>query len=380
MQQLLSLLNKDNVLFPNLDKDKLLEDLFKAYFNARKNKRNTINALRFELNLEENIFSLFEDIVSGEYVLKPSICFVVDKPVKREIFAADFRDRIVHHLVYNYISPIFERKFINDTYSCRKGKGVHYGIKRAEHFIRACSNNYNDDCYILKIDIKSYFMSINKQLLFQMVLEEIEKEKRDKGINFNFCLVKEILRIIIFGNPTENCIVKGKRTDWDDLPKSKSLFSTECGCGLPIGNLTSQLFGNLYLNKLDHFVKEKLNIKYYGRYVDDMLLVSKDKDRLKRAVFEIKEYLLKENLLILHPKKSYLQHFTKGVNYLGVIIKPYRKYLSKRIKNNFYCALFQSKMGLKTKESIISYLGIMKHCNCYNLKKKNWTSLTSRYL
>jgi len=111
-----------------------------------------------------------------------------------------------------------------------------------------------------------------------------------------------------------------------------------------------------------------------------MLLVSKDKARLKRAVFEIKEYLLKENLLTLHPKKIYLQHFTKGINYLGVIIKPYRKYLSRRIKNNFYCALFQSKMGLKTKESILSYLGIMKHCNCYNLKKKNWENLTLRYL
>jgi len=145
-------------LFSEIDKDKITLDLFQAYFDARKNKRNTINALAFEKHLEANLFALTNEIIEHKYTPKPSICFVVDKPVKREIFAADFRDRVVHHFIYNYVSLIFEKTFINDSYSCRKGKGTHYGIKRIDHFIRSCSQNYSKDCYILKLDIKGYFM------------------------------------------------------------------------------------------------------------------------------------------------------------------------------------------------------------------------------
>lgn len=118
---------------------KIVTDLFQAYFDARKNKRSTQNALAFEKHFESYIFELADEIMEKRYTIKPSICFIVNKPVKREIFAADFRDRVVHHLIYNYISPIFEKVFINDSYSCRVGKGTHYGISRVEHFIRSCS-------------------------------------------------------------------------------------------------------------------------------------------------------------------------------------------------------------------------------------------------
>jgi len=152
-------------------------------------------------------------------------------------------------------------------------------------------------------------MSINKKLLFDLTISEIKKEKdRKRGdLGFSFLLVKELLRVIIFSDPTKNCIIKGKRKDWNGLPKGKSLFSAENGCGLPIGNLTSQLFGNVYLNKLDHFIKNELKIKYYGRYVDDMLIVHQDKHYLKRVAFEIKNYLARESFLSLHPEKTYLQ-------------------------------------------------------------------------
>ena len=132
---------QQQLLFDVIDKEKLTGDLFNAYFEARKNKRNTINALAFEKHFETNILGLCDEIAERRYVPEPSICFVVNRPVKREIFAADFRDRVVHHLIYNYISPVFERTFINDSYSCRKGKGTHYGIKRIDGFIRSCSRN-----------------------------------------------------------------------------------------------------------------------------------------------------------------------------------------------------------------------------------------------
>ena len=152
-----------------MERQQLLEDLLQAYYDARKHKRNTINQLRFEYNQEHEIVSLCDEILEKRYEIRPSICFIVEKPVKREIFAADFRDRVVHHLVYNYINPIFEKSFIDDSYSCRKNRGTLYGIKRVEHFIKECSDNYKKDCYILKLDISGYFMNINKEILFEKI-------------------------------------------------------------------------------------------------------------------------------------------------------------------------------------------------------------------
>jgi RNA-directed DNA polymerase len=146
-----------------------LENLFKAYYSCRKNKRNTINALAFELNLEEELIQLKEELESDTYTISSSIAFVVDKPVKREIFAANFRDRVVHHLIIQKMNAVFEKHFIYDSYACRKAKGTHFGIGRVDGFIRKCSKNYTQDCYVLKLDIKGFFMHINKAILFTKI-------------------------------------------------------------------------------------------------------------------------------------------------------------------------------------------------------------------
>ena len=140
----------------------LLLDLFRAYFDTRKNKRSTVNALAFEVDYENKLFALYQEIINRKYKIGQSICFIVFKPVKREIFAADFRDRIVHHLIFNYINPIFDRHFIKDSYSCRKRKGTFEGIKRVSHFICSCSENYQKDTWILKLDIQGYFMAMDR--------------------------------------------------------------------------------------------------------------------------------------------------------------------------------------------------------------------------
>ena len=366
-------------LFSEIDRDKITLDLFQAYFDARKNKRNTLNALAFEKHMEANLFLLSEEIVNRNYNPKPSICFVVDKPVKREIFAADFRDRVIHHLIYNYISPIFEKTFINDSYSCRKGKGTHYGIQRIDRFIRSCSENYRKDCYILKLDVKGYFMSMNREVLFGFVKEELRKSPAQSS--FDLPLVHYLIEKTIFNEPTMNCIIKGKKSDWQGLPQSKSLFYAKEKCGLPIGNLTSQLFGNVYLNNFDHFVKRDLGIKYYGRYVDDFILIHRDKRHLQNSIGFIREYLNKSLQLELHPNKIYLQHYSKGVKYLGAIINPHRIYTANRTKGNFYNAIEkQNKIARDhkpTKEeqqafqsSMNSYLGLMKHYKSYKLRKE----------
>lgn len=365
-------------LFTEITRTKILEDLFKAYYDARKHKRDTINVLIFEKNFESNLFELCDEILERRYVPRSSICFVVDKPVKREVFAADFRDRIIHHFIYNYISPLFEKRFINDSYSCRKGKGIHYGVKRADGFVRKCSLNYTRDCYILKLDIQGYFMSMNKTILYQKVRDELVK--RAAQCNFDLPLVMYLLEQTIFSDPTKACRRRGKSTDWTNIPRSKSLFHTSRECGLPIGNLTSQLFGNVYMNAFDNYVKHDLKMKYYGRYVDDMIFVHEDKEYLKTVLVKTKEFLWEDARLRVHPNKIYLQHYTKGVGFIGAYIKPRRIYISDRTKGSFYEMIcIQNKVVEKTptheqiKEFVAkmnSYLGLTRHYATYNLRKK----------
>ena len=372
-----------------IDKQNIVTDLFQAYFNARKNKRNTINALAFEKHLESNLFALHEEIISYKYQPKKSICFIVNKPVKREIFAADFRDRIVHHFIYNYISPIFEKRFIHDSYSCRVGKGTHYGIQRVNHFIRSCSENYSKECYILKLDIKGYFMAMNKKIIYEKIASLLNKEKMKHS--FDLALTLHLIEQTLFNNPTKDCITKSSMSDWEGLPPTKSLFHAKSGCGLPIGNLTSQLFGNIYLNEFDHFVKRDLKIRFYGRYVDDFVLIHPDKNYLASIIPVMKNFLSDNLQLELHPDKIYLQHYSKGVKYLGAVIKPHRIYMANRTKGNFYQSIETWNIIIRaekklTKEeqdgflsSMNSYLGIMKHYKTYKLRKKMLKENLSAY-
>ena len=364
-----------------MDHKRILRDLFKAYYDARKHKRKSTGVMSFEMNYEQKLLDLGRELVNGTYKISPSICFISFKPLQREIFAADFRDRIVHHLIYNYISPIFERSFINDSYSCRLGRGTSYGIKRLNHFIRSCSENYKKDCYILKLDIKGYFMSIDKNILYQKVAEKIKSYRGDYFFDLDWLL--GIIRQVIFHDPTKDCEMRGKKEDWAGLPKSKSLFWAKADTGLPIGNLTSQLFGNVYLDDFDHFVKYQLRCEYYGRYVDDMVIVHRDKEYLKSVILLIRQYLQTELSLELHPKKISLQPFQNGVSFLGVIIKPYRLYIRNRIKGNFYEKIndwnqllinneikFFKEYQEKFMASINSYLGLFKNFQTYKLRRK----------
>ena len=369
---------QQQTLFNVIDTDKLTLDMFRAYYDARKNKRNTHNALEFEKHLEANVFALCDEVFSKTYQPKPSICFVVDKPVKREIFAADFRDRIIHHLIYNYISPIFEPTFINDSYSCRRGKVIHYGIKRIDHFIRSCSQNYTQDCYVLKLDIKGYFMAMNKKLLFDKI-KDVLLSKLYKA-DFEYPIVIYLIEKILFNDPRQKCKIKGRKADWEGLPESKSLFHAKPNCGLPIGNLTSQLFGNIYMNAFDHWVKQDLRIKHYGRYVDDFVLIHPDKEYLKSCIPIIRDHLKRELKLELHPNKIHFQHYGKGVQYLGAVIKPHRIYIAKRTMGNFYASIAkhnkivrEHKPDKETQKAFLSsmnsYLGILKHYKTYKLRK-----------
>ncbi|MDR1121179.1 MAG: RNA-directed DNA polymerase, partial [Dysgonamonadaceae bacterium] len=164
-------------------------------------------------------------------------------------------------------------QLIDDCYSCQKGRGTHYGIQRMEGFLRECSENYTRDCYVLKLDVRGYFMSIDKQLLWKKLERILEPLQLFNPRQADLSLLWWMFDRVVWNDPTKSCIINGKLSDWEGLPDSKSLFKTPPNCGLPIGNLTSQLFSNVYMYDFDCFVKNVMGITYYGRYVDDFVLM-----------------------------------------------------------------------------------------------------------
>lgn len=364
-----------------LQAEELLEDLYCAYFDARKNKRGTASQLRFELNLERNLSVLAREISTGHYEVGRSICFVVDKPVKREIFAADFRDRVVHHLLFNWLSPMLERSFVADSYSCRKGKGTLYGIERTRKHIRQCTCNFTQTAYVLKVDISGYFMSINRQRLLDTILTEMEKYRHRRcgrgkmtwEERIDYTLATDLLRKVILNDPTQNCIFRGNRSAWNGLPANKSLFNSEEGCGLPIGNLTSQLFSNVYLSAFDNRMKREEGLRYYGRYVDDIIIVHPDSHYLAQLLGRMERILKTDYGLTMHPRKRLLQRADQGFDFLGMrehgsVLLPGR-----RLKRGLRYSLDAYAYEMETKclsyerfchhrAQLNSYIGLMGHC------------------
>lgn len=290
----------------------------------------------------------------------------------REVFAASFRDRIVHHLFYNYTREMFERTFIFDSYSCIPGRGTHFGINRLSHHIRSVSQGYTAPCYVLKFDIQSYFMSINRGILLSICENLLSKKAQmDKRIASNINFIRYLLYTILNDDATQHCKIFGTPDEWKMLAHGKSLFHSPEGCGLPIGNLSSQLFSNIYLNELDQFVKRSLKCKHYGRYVDDGYIVSKSKSFLRDKVDEISNFLNQNLGLHLNEKKTKIYDAYNGISFLGSYLMPHRSYTDngtlKRIKQNIKNLNPKSLIELSCK--VNSLLGVMSHSNSYCLRK-----------
>lgn len=354
-----------------LTKEELLFDLYIAYNKAKKHKSNKWYVERFSDNLDENIKKLRDDLWNRNYVPEPSTCFIIDHPKKREIYAASFRDRIVHHLYYDYTHDFFEKTFIHDSYSCIKNKGTNYGIKRLRHHILSESNNYTKETYVLKIDIKGYFMNIDKNILLKIAMKTIEKYKHKKQYytTLDFEFIEYLTKEIILLDCTINSINISPKESYIGLPLSKMLASTPSHCGLPIGNLTSQLYSNVYLNVLDQFIKRVLKFKHYGRYVDDGFIVCRNKERLRQVIEKIERFLNNELHLELQKGKIHITNVKYGVEFLGAFIKPFRIYVSnqclERIKRTWN--IKETKWGNLI--STISKLGYLSQYKTYNIRK-----------
>lgn len=315
---------------------------------------------------------LANDLYNRSYKLSPGICFIIRDPKQREVFAANFRDRVVHHLYYHYTHKLFERTFIADSYSCIEGRGTHYGISRLAHHIRGESDNYSKPCYVLKVDVKGYFMHINREKLLSICMDTLEKMKNRRISNgkpwiteVDYGLVCYLTKIFVLQNPLDNCRKRGNLSDWKGLPPSKSLFCSPQGCGLPIGNLTSQLFSNVYMNRFDQFCKRELHCRRYGRYVDDAYVVSTNKELLHSLIPLMREFLKEELHLQMHPDKISINNCMMGVPFLGAFLKPWRVYLmnstARRIRRNIRTLSPETTPPFYICSSMSSYAGVFSH-------------------
>ena len=359
----------------------LLADLIVAYHDARRHKRAKFYQTHFEMNQERELVSLRDELLERRYVARPSSCFIIHDPKMREVFAAEFRDRVVHHLFYNYTHKLFERTFIADCYSCIEGRGTHYGVERLKHHIRSCSQNWSKPCYVLKLDIKGYFMSINRARLLARCRELLgrvaprrdrEEIGRDGARPSHWDLIDYLLESICMLNPVENCRILGDKSEWKMLPKDKSLFFSKEGCGLPIGNLSSQLFSNIYLGMLDDFMKREMKCRHYGRYVDDAFVVAPSKEELYGLVPRVRKFLRDELDLELNEDKVRVVDAYKGVEFLGAFIKPYRTYPATRTLRRMrgrLKSLDWSERPKRIQARVNSMLGVLSHYDCWHIRK-----------
>lgn len=354
------------------------EGMLEAYYDCRRRKRRTASAIVYEMNYESNLIALRDRINTRTYQPGKSICFVVTRPRYREVFAASFEDRIVHHYIALRLEPLFELVFSPRTFNCRKGKGQLYGVKMLEADIKESSNNYTTDCYIMKLDLQGFFMSIDKSMLAQMIDDFIVKYYQGSDIDD----LRYLCQIVVLHCPEKNCERHSPREMWEHLPANKSLFTNGEGKGVAIGNLFAQLFANFLLNILDWYIEE-LGIKSHGRYVDDFYCIHKDKQVLCSAVPKIRAKLA-ELGLSLNPKKFYFQHYTKGVEFTGAVVKPYRTYCCNRVLTNFIAAVRKLNRAMNIDEvnhavcSINSYLGLLRQSNEYGKRRKILLMIESR--
>ena len=309
-----------------------VENLLLAWQEFLPGKRGKPDVCVFGRNLLDNIIMLHEDLASERYRHGPYHRFSISDPKPRIIHKACVRDRLLHHAIYRMLYPFFDRTFIADSFACRKEKGVHRALDRFRSFAQTVSKNHTRTCWVLKCDIRKFFASIDQVVLLRILAEYIPDQK-----------IMGLLRQM-----------------------TSSFYVAVPGRGLPLGNLTSQLFVNVYMNVFDQFVKHRLKAKYYIRYADDFVFFSENRPRLLEKQKEIEKFLADELGLSLHPDKTFIGTVAAGMDFLGwvhfsdhrVLRTATKRRMIRRLGNNV------------TEATIQSYLGLLRHGNTQKLKKE----------
>ncbi|MFW0862486.1 MAG: reverse transcriptase domain-containing protein [Candidatus Komeilibacteria bacterium] len=316
-----------------------LDNLVLAWQEFKLGKSSKKDVQAFEFSLEDNLWQLHSDLQSKKYEHSHYTSFYVQDPKLRHIHKANIRDRVLHHAVFRVLYPIFDKGFIFDSYSCRIDKGCHCSVNRLRSFSRKLSVNNTKNIFALKCDIKKFFDSINQDILYGLIAKKIKD--------------KNVLSLT-------NIVIRSYET------------------GLPLGNVTSQLFANIYMNELDQFVKHKLKQKYYMRYSDDFIILSRDKKELVDLITPIQQFLDSRLSLSLHPNKIIIRKFIQGFDWLGYVVLPNHRVIRTKTKKRMFNKLKQQSCQLRdnkiTKKAYFrsqqSYLGILTHCKGYKLKQE----------
>ena len=305
-----------------------IDNLLCSWQEFLKGKRNKKDVQEFQFNLMDNILSLHYDLKNNIYKHGGYECFKVNDPKPRTIHKASVRDRLLHRAIYRILYPFFDKTFISDSFSCRTNKGTHKAINRFREFGCKVSKNNAKTCWVLKCDIKKFFASIDQNILISILRQSIPDED----------IINLLKEIVVSFEPN----------------------------GLPLGNLTSQLFSNIYLNELDQFVKHKLKVKYYIRYADDFVILSENRKCLENILAKMEYFLVTELKLIPHPNKIFIKTLSSGVDFLGWINFFDHRVLRTKTKKRMFSLLNKNSAT----ETINSYLGLLKHGNCCNIKER----------
>lgn len=308
-----------------------IENLCLAWQEFLIGKRGRGDVREFEKNLMDNIVLLHEDLAAKRYTHSPYYSFFIHDPKLRHIHKAVVRDRLLHHAIHRILYPFFDRAFISDAYSCRLGKGVQRAMNRFQAFYMKVSRNHMRTCWVLKGDIKKCFASINQDILVGILREYISNAEI-------MTLLEEVIH------------------SFSDMP----------GVGLPLGNLTSQLFVNVYMNEFDQFVKHKLKWRYYIRYADDFIFLSEDRGLLMSLITRIEAFLKNTLCLTLHPNKIILKTYASGVDFLGWVHFPKHRVLRAKTRNRMMRRLKEYSAN----EALQSYLGFLSYGDAFEMSEE----------
>ena len=331
-----------------------IEHLFHCWLEFKRGKKKRKDLQSFEGRIEDRLFHLKDELSTLSYRHGPYDHFYVTDPKQRRISKASVKDRLVHQIVYATLSPVFDKTFIFDSFSSRLGKGTHAGIARLRNLLQKASRNGKKPCYALKMDIKRFFDTVDHALLKTLLCRTI-------------CDTRMIHLV--------DTIIDSFHTDAPHI-------------GLPLGNVTSQLFANVYLNELDLYIKHQLREPYYLRYCDDFILLSNGEAHLKGLIDPIRGFLQDTLHLRLHPKKISLKKFTQGIDFLGYVLFPHytrvrtktKKRLKKRLQKTHEHYVSGHIAPTALNQCLQSYLGVLSHADEFTLSShlKNSYSLSCR--
>ncbi len=309
-----------------------VENLLAAWGEFVSGKRKKSDVQDFKHRLMDNIFQLHGELVSGQYQHGPYHAFKISDPKPRDIHKASVRDRLLHHALYRRLYPFFDRTWIADSYSCRNGKGTHRAMNRFQYFFNKVSKNNTRTCWVLKCDVRKFFASIDQKILIEIFSKRVSDPR-------TIALVKNVV---------------------------ESFHSTAPGKGLPLGNLTSQMLVNIYMNEFDQFAKHTLKAKRYIRYADDFVILSEDLSYLESIRPRIEAFLEERLALRLHPDKVYIKTFASGIDFLGWVHFPDHRVLRTATKNRMLRNLAEERNEARLQ----SYRGLLSHGNAHKLSTR----------